>query len=101
MRLLNLFGAIGLDSTLKDIRIMLAAIARPLTQVTGAGSNRLSVDVNAVTGTVAAVTTVGTITNAVPVGTVANQTNMGGVAAFELQKAMSHLTFAQTIRARL
>ncbi len=57
------------------------AILRPLSQVTGGGSNRLSVDVNAVT----------TCSN------VANQTNLGGVAAFELQKAASHNTFAASV----
>ena len=92
MSLMNLFGAIGLDSSLNEIKRLLKAIVTPLTQVTGSGSNRLSVDVNSVTGTVSTVTTVTALTN---------QVNMGGVAAFELQKAMSHTAFANSIRTRL
>jgi hypothetical protein len=102
-----MFGAIGLDSSLNEIKRLLLAIVKPLSQVTGSGSNRLSVDVFSGSVAVSSLPTLGTvttITNAVGVSTVAsvtNQVSMGGVAAFELQKAMSHLTFAQTIRARL
>ena len=92
MALKNLFGDLGLDTTLADIKQLLTVIVKPLTQITGAGSNRLSIDVNAVTGTVSTVTTVTTC------GTVTNQTNIGGASAFELQKAMSHLAYAQSIR---
>ena len=95
MALKNLFGEIGLDTTLTEIKNILLAIVKPLTQITGAGSNRLSIDVNAVTGTVSTVTTVTTC------GTVTNQTNIGGVSAFELQKATSHNTFANAIRPSL
>lgn len=95
MALKNLFGDLGLDTTLSDIKQLLTAIVKPLTQITGSGSNRLSVDVNAVTGTVGTVTTVTTVTTC---STVSNQTNIGGVSAFELQKAMSHLSYAQSIR---
>ena len=95
MALKNLFGEIGLDTTLTEIKNILLAIVKPLTQVTGAGSNRLSIDVNAVTGTVSTVTTVTTC------GTVTNQTNIGGVSAFELIKSTSHTTFATAIRPSL
>ena len=94
MALKNLFGDLGLDTTLADIKQMLTVILKPLSQVTGAGSSRLSVDVN----TVGTVTTVTTVTTATTVGTVTNQTNMGGVSAFELQKATSHNAFANAIR---
>jgi hypothetical protein len=92
MGLMNVFGDIGLDSSLNEIKRLLVAIVKPLSQVTGSGSNRLSIDVNAVTGTVGTVTTVTTV------ATVTNQTNIGGVSAFELQKAMSHQAFANSIR---
>ena len=95
MALKNLFGDISLDSTLTEIKNLLLGITKPLTQVTGAGSNRLSVDVNAVTGTVSTVTTVTTVTTC---STVTNQINLGGVSAFELQKAMAHNAFNNSIR---
>ena len=95
MALKNVFGDISLDSTLTEIKNLLIAIVKPLTQVTGTGSSRLSVDVNAVTGTVGTVTTVTTVTTC---STVTNQTNLGGISAFELQKATSHNTFASSIR---
>lgn len=95
MALKNLFGDLGLDTTLADIKQLLTVIVKPLTQITGSGSNRLSIDVNAVTGTVSTVSTVTTVTTC---GTVTNQTNIGGVSAFELQKATSHNTFASSIR---
>lgn len=94
MRIFNLFGELALNSTVQDVLSMLRIIARPLQMVTGGGSNRLSVDVNAVTGAVGTVTTVTTVTT---VNTVANQTNLGGVSAFELQKAMSNTAWATNI----
>ena len=96
MALKNLFGDLGLDTTLADIKQMLTVILKPLSQVTGAGSSRLSVDINNIVG--GTVTTVSTVTTATTVGTVTNQTNMGGVSAFELQKAISHSAYAQSIR---
>ena len=98
MALKNLFGELGLDSTLHEIKQILLGILKPLSVVTGSGSNRLSVDVNAVSGTVSTVTTVTTVTTC---STVTNQTNIGGVSAFELQKAMSHNTWANAIRPTL
>lgn len=61
-------------------------LLKPLNVVTGGGSNRLSIDVNAVTGNVAQVTLVPTVTT---VGTVSNQTNIGGITAFEMLKSMN------------
>lgn len=92
MALKNLFGDLGLDTTLADIKQILTVMLKPLSQISGSGSNRLSIDVNAVTGTVSTVTTVTTC------GTVTNQTNIGGVSAFELQKAMSHTSYGTSIR---
>lgn len=95
MALKNLFGDLGLDSSLAEIKQILMSLSKPLLNVTGSGSNRLSVDVNAVTGTVGTVTTVTTVTTC---STVTNQVNLGGVSAFELQKAMSHTAYGNSIR---
>lgn len=73
-------------------------LLKPLGVVTGGGSNRLSVDVNSVTGAVATVTTVTTVTT---VSTVNNQANMGGVSAFELMKAMSRTAYNSGVRANI
>lgn len=93
----NLFGYISLDSTLQEIKDMLQSLLKPLTMITGSGSNRLSIDVNAVTGNVAQVTLIPNVTTVGTLGTLTNQTNMGGVSAFELQKAMSHTAYATSI----
>jgi hypothetical protein len=100
MGLKNVFGDIALEDTLFAISRLLKTISRPFNIVTS-GTGRLSVDVNAVTGTVGTVTTVTTVTTATTVGTVTNQTNMGGVSAFELQKAMSRTAFATSVRPNL
>jgi hypothetical protein len=88
-------------------RILL--LLKPLGQITGAGSNRLSIDVNTLPtlGTVTTVTgvttvsTVTTVTGVTTVNTVTNQAQMGGVAAFELMKAMSRDAYANGIRSKL
>lgn len=95
MALFNLFGALGLDSSLQEIKSLIQGMAKPLMQVTGNGSSRLSVDVNALTGTVGTVSTVTTVTT---VNTVSNQLNIGGVNAFELQKANSMAAFSLSVR---
>jgi len=75
-------------------------ILKPLQIVTGAGSNRLSLDVNAVTTlpTLAAVTTVTTVTT---VSSVTNIAQMGGVNAFQMMKDISLNTFNNSVRSRL
>ena len=84
-------------------------LLKPLGVVTGAGSSRLSVDVNSAVAvsslptlanvtTVAGVTTVSTVTT---VGTVTNQSQIGGVNSFELLKAMSRTGYATGIRSNL
>lgn len=65
----------------------LVILLKPLGIVTGGGSNRLSIDVNSVTGNVAQVTLVPTVTTVGTVNTVANQTNIAGITAFELLKS--------------
>ena len=68
----------------------IAALLKPLQQITGGGSNRLSVDVNNVTG--------GTITT---VTTVSSLTNYANVWTFDQAKAISRLTYNQSIRSRV
>jgi hypothetical protein len=77
-------------------------LLKPLGQITGGGSNRLSVDVNNVVGgTIGTVSTVTTVTTVSTVSSVTNQANMGGVAAFEMMKALSRTGYNQGIRSRL
>lgn len=77
-------------------------LLKPLGQITGSGSNRLSIDINnaanATLGTVTGVTTVTTVTT---VGTVTNQSQMGGIAAFEMMKELSRSAYNTGIRSRL
>ena len=73
----------------------LIRLLKPLSIVTGGGSNRLSVDVNAVTGAVSTVTTVTTVTT---VASTTNQVNMGNVAGFTMQQALLGNAFANGIR---
>lgn len=77
----------------------IAALLKPLQQITGGGSNRLSVDVNNVTsgtiGTVTTVTTVSTVT------AVSSLTNYANIWTFDQAKAISRLTYNQSIRSRV
>ena len=75
---------------------------KPMTIVTS-GTNRLNIDVNAITTlpTLANVTTVGTVTTVTgvtTVSTVTNQTQMGGVSGFDLQYTTARNAFANTTR---
>lgn len=111
MTLRNAFGDMASDASMQDAGSTLVWLKRifqalkPLGQITGSGSNRLSVDVNNVVGgnlgTVTTVTTCSTVTTVTTVGTVSNQTNMGGVAAFELMKAMSRQAYNGGVRSHL
>lgn len=77
-------------------------LLKPLGQVTGAGSNRLSVDINNVVGgTIGTVSTVTTVTTTTTVGTVTNMANIGGVAGFEHMKAMSRMAYNTGVRANI
>ncbi len=71
-------------------------LLKPLGQITGAGSNRLSVDINNVVG--GALGSVGTVTT---VTTVTNMANIGGVTAFDHMKAMSRMAYNTGIRANI
>ena len=90
-----------------EILRRIASLLKPLQQLTGGGSNRLSVDVNsgsvAVTGTLTTVTTVTTVTTCATVSNVAASTltNIANVWGFDTAKAMSRQAYNSGIRARL
>ncbi len=92
------------NSIIKKLLILL----RPLGIITGAGSNRLSVDVNNVASvttvnSVTTVTTVSGVTNVTNVNNaiVSNQTNTGGVNSFVVAKDTSRLAYNIGIRNQL
>ena len=90
------------DDALLSILKLLIARVQPLSIITGAGSNRLSVDVNNIIGgTVTTVNTVATVATVTNVANVANQTQMGGVSAFALMHAASRTAFNTGTRTRL
>lgn len=72
----------------------IAALLKPMQQITGGGSNRLSVDVNS--GSVAIAS--GTVTT---VTTVSSITNYANIWSFDQAKAISRLTYNQGIRTRI
>jgi hypothetical protein len=80
----------------------IAALLKPLGQPTGGGSNRLSLDVNAVAslptlGTVSTVTTVTTVSNV----SASTLTNVANLWVFDQAKAMSRQAYNSGIRSRL
>lgn len=91
------------EETLSFLKFILQLL-KPLGITTGAGSNRLSVDVNAVTGTIGTVTTVTgvtTVTTVTTVSTLSNISQVGGVNSFCLMKDASMNTFANLVRSRI
>lgn len=81
-------------------------LLKPLGQITGGGSNRLSVDVNSgnvaiSSGTVTTVTTVSTVTTTTTVGTLTNQVNIAGITAYEQLRSINRVGYANGIRANL
>jgi hypothetical protein len=66
-------------------------LLKPLQQITGGQSSRLSVDVNTA-GTLSTVTTVTTVTTC---ASVTNIANVGGVGAFSLMRAQNNVAFSQ------
>lgn len=84
---------LNVSSEALDLLRRIAGLLRPLQQVTGAGSNRLSVDVNS--GTISTVSTVSTVSNVAAVSAV------GGVGAFEMMKALSRQAYNSGIRTRI
>ncbi len=75
----------------------LATFLKPLSIVSGNGSNRLSVDVATVT-TVSAVSTVSTVST---VNSVTNVAQIGGVTAFQLAKDTSRIAYSTGVRSKL
>jgi len=97
-------SGIPINPATEDSLIMLKRILtllKPLGQITGGGSNRLSVDVNNVVAFAATVPTVTTVTTVSTVSTVSNQTNIAGISAFEMLKALSRDAYNNGIRSRL
>ena len=79
-------------------------LLKPLGFITGSGSNRLNVDVNNLTGSVATVSTVGTVGTVTTVGTcsaVTNLANVGNVNSFDLMKAMSRAAYNTGVRSNI
>lgn len=79
-----------------DVLRRIASLLKPLQQVTGAGSNRLSVDVNS--GSVAISS--GTVTTVSNVAA-STLTNMANVWAFDQAKALSRQAYNTGIRSRI
>ncbi len=82
----------------------IAALLKPLQQITGGGSNRLSIDINSGTvTTVGAVTAVTTVTTVSTVSNVAASTltNIANVWGFDTAKAISRQAYNSGIRLRL
>lgn len=91
----NIGGAVN-DQSIWMLRKIITLL-KPLGMTTGAGSNRLAVDV--VIG--GAVTSVGTITTVTTIGTLTNLTNIGNVNAFSLMKDSSRNAYANSIRSKI
>lgn len=70
-------------------------LLKPLSQITGGGSSRLSVDINNVTGSVATVTTVTAVT------TVNNLAAIGSISAFDMVRSNNRAAYATGIRANI
>lgn len=99
------------DESITLLRRIFQAL-KPLGQITGGGSNRLSVDVNSGTVTVGNITggTLPTVTTVTTVTTTTNLTNLAPGAGtigpvtgggFELMKAMSRQAYNSGIRANI
>lgn len=75
-------------------------LLKPLGMTTGSQSNRLSIDVNAITTlpTLSTVTTVGTVTT---VSSMTNLANIGNVNAFSLMKDSAKNAYANSIRSKI
>lgn len=114
MTLRNAFDNLATETTLGSVKTAtesitllrrIAQLLKPLQQITGGGSNRLSVDINNVTGgtigTVTTVTTVTGVTSVTTVGSVTNAANVGGVSAFDMMKALSRQAYNSGIRTKI
>ena len=90
-------------------------LLKPLGFITGAGSNRLSVDINNISGTanfgpvlssstlgsVSSVSSVSSVTTVSTVSTVTNIPTIGNHNAFDLMKSMSRTAYNTGIRSNL
>lgn len=81
------------DEALWTLRKILQLL-KPLQVVTGAGSNRLNIDVNNIT----TLQTLGTVTT---VSNVSNVTNIAGMTAFSLLKDTARNAYANSIRSKI
>ena len=72
-------------------------LLKPLGMITGGQSNRLSIDVNAIT-TLPTLSTVSTVTT---MGTLTNLSNIGNVNAFSLMKDSARNAYANSIRSKI
>lgn len=114
MTLRNAFDNLATETTLGSVKTAtesitllrrIAQLLKPLQQITGGGSNRLSVDVNNIVGgtigTINSVSGVATVTTVTTVGTVTNAANVGGVSAFDMMKALSRQAYNSGIRTKI
>lgn len=81
----------------------ITSLLKPLGMVTGAGSNRLSVDVNsgAITASIAATQTLGTVTTVGTVSSMTNLVNIGNVNGFSMVKDSARNAYANSIRSKI
>jgi len=92
----NLINPANDDNITLLKRILL--LLKPLSIITGAGSNRLNVDVSTVS-TVSTVTTVSTLSNVTNVANIT--TSIGGVTAFELMKSNNRQAYNNGTRSKI
>lgn len=90
----------GLPVAAQGLTILrrIAQLLKPLQQITGNGSNRLSIDINS--GTVTTVTTVSTVSTVSNVAS-STLTNVANVWAFDQAKAASRQAFNSGVRTRI
>jgi hypothetical protein len=106
----NAFENLGTESTLQQVEIntegltllrRIFLLLKPLGVISGSQSNRLSVDVNNVSGGTMIATQATAANLNCNVGTVSNQSQMGGVTAFDLMKAISRTGYNTGVRSNI
>jgi hypothetical protein len=97
-------GAASIGSAVNDQSIWMLrkiiTLLKPLGMTTGSQSNRLSIDVNAIT-TLPTLGTVTTVTTVTTVSSITNLANIGNVNAFSLMKDTSRNAYANGIRGQI
>lgn len=73
-------------------------LLKPLQNVTGSGSNRLSVDINSGSVTVSTISTVTNLTNVTSKTLVDNTASVANISAFELMKQTARAAYGNSIR---